>query len=57
MASVANHSAPNASVVPILVYEVVGKALEFLTRAFGFKELRCVVENWNKRRPNPVRPK
>lgn len=35
---IANRSAPKATVVPILVYEDVGKALEFLTRAFGFKE-------------------
>jgi uncharacterized glyoxalase superfamily protein PhnB len=35
---IANRSAPRATVVPILVYEDVGKALEFLTRAFGFKE-------------------
>ena len=35
---VINRSAPKATVVPILVYEDVGKALEFLTRAFGFKE-------------------
>lgn len=35
---VTNRSAPKATVVPILVYEDVGKALEFLTRAFGFKE-------------------
>lgn len=34
----ANRSAPSATVVPILVYEDVGKALDFLTRAFGFKE-------------------
>ena len=33
-----NRSSPTATVVPILVYEDVGKALEFLTRAFGFKE-------------------
>ena len=33
-----NRSAPTATVVPILVYEDVGQALEFLTRAFGFKE-------------------
>ena len=33
-----NRSAPTAAIVPILVYEDVGKALEFLTRAFGFKE-------------------
>jgi uncharacterized glyoxalase superfamily protein PhnB len=33
-----NRSAPKATVVPILVYQDVGQALEFLTRAFGFKE-------------------
>jgi uncharacterized glyoxalase superfamily protein PhnB len=35
---VPNRSAPTATIVPILVYEDVGKALEFLTRAFGFQE-------------------
>jgi uncharacterized glyoxalase superfamily protein PhnB len=35
---ISNRSAPTAAIVPILVYEDVGKALEFLTRAFGFKE-------------------
>lgn len=35
---IANRSAPKATVVPILVYEDVAAALEFLTRAFGFKE-------------------
>ena len=35
---IANRSAPKATVVPILVYEDVGKALEFLAQAFGFKE-------------------
>jgi uncharacterized glyoxalase superfamily protein PhnB len=34
---VTNRSAPNATVVPILVYEDVGRALDFLTRAFGFR--------------------
>ena len=33
-----NRSAPTATVVPILVYEDVGQALDFLTRTFGFKE-------------------
>jgi uncharacterized glyoxalase superfamily protein PhnB len=33
-----NRSAPTAAIVPILVYEDVGRALEFLSRAFGFKE-------------------
>ena len=35
---IANRSAPTATIVPILVYEDVGRALEFLTRAFGFRE-------------------
>ena len=35
---IVNRSAPAATVVPILVYEDVGAALDFLTRAFGFKE-------------------
>ena len=35
---IANRSAPAATIVPILVYEDVGAALEFLTRAFGFTE-------------------
>jgi uncharacterized glyoxalase superfamily protein PhnB len=35
---VANRSAPTATVVPILVYDDVGTALEFLTRVFGFTE-------------------
>jgi uncharacterized glyoxalase superfamily protein PhnB len=33
-----NRSAPSATIVPILVYEDIGKALDFLTRTFGFKE-------------------
>ena len=33
-----NRSAPKATVVPILVYEDVAAALDFLTLAFGFKE-------------------
>jgi len=33
-----NRSSPTATVVPILVYEDVGKALDFLASAFGFKE-------------------
>jgi uncharacterized glyoxalase superfamily protein PhnB len=35
---VANRSAPTATVVPILVYEDVESAVEFLVRAFGFAE-------------------
>ena len=35
---IANRSAPTSTVVPILVYEDVGKALDFLARAFGFTE-------------------
>jgi uncharacterized glyoxalase superfamily protein PhnB len=33
-----NRSAPNATVVPILVYEDVEAALDFLVRAFRFSE-------------------
>jgi uncharacterized glyoxalase superfamily protein PhnB len=33
-----NRSAPSATVVPILVYEDVGQAIEFLCTAFGFSE-------------------
>ena len=35
---VINRSAPRATVVPILVYEDVGKAIEWLCDAFGFTE-------------------
>lgn len=35
---VVNRSAPAATVVPVLVYEDVDKALEFLVGAFGFTE-------------------
>jgi uncharacterized glyoxalase superfamily protein PhnB len=41
---VANRSAPKAAVVPILVYEDVGKAIDWLCDAFGFKErLRAAI--------------
>jgi uncharacterized glyoxalase superfamily protein PhnB len=33
-----NQSAPSASVVPVLIYEDVGRAIEWLCRAFGFSE-------------------
>jgi uncharacterized glyoxalase superfamily protein PhnB len=33
-----NRSAPRATVVPILVYKDVGKAIDWLCRTFGFKE-------------------
>jgi uncharacterized glyoxalase superfamily protein PhnB len=33
-----NRSAPTATVVPVLIYEDVGKAIEWLCSAFGFKE-------------------
>src|SRR5678815_323625 len=33
-----NRSAPSATIVPILIYEDVGQAIEWLCRAFGFKE-------------------
>jgi uncharacterized glyoxalase superfamily protein PhnB len=35
---VVNRSAPTATVVPILVYEDVGQAIEWLCGAFGFRE-------------------
>lgn len=33
-----NRSAPTATVVPVLVYDDVGKAIEWLCGAFGFSE-------------------
>jgi uncharacterized glyoxalase superfamily protein PhnB len=35
---VVNQSAPAASVVPILIYADVGKAIDWLSDAFGFEE-------------------
>ena len=35
---VKNRSAPNATIVPILIYEDVSQAIEWLCRAFGFTE-------------------
>lgn len=35
---VVNRSAPRATVVPILIYEDVGKAIDWLCGPFGFKE-------------------
>jgi len=35
---VVNRSSPRATVVPILVYEDVGKAIEWLCGTFGFRE-------------------
>jgi uncharacterized glyoxalase superfamily protein PhnB len=35
---ISNQSAPRATVVPILVYEDAGKAIEWLCGAFGFAE-------------------
>lgn len=35
---VTNRSAPPATVVPILIYEDVGTAIDWLCRAFGFAE-------------------
>jgi len=35
---VVNRSAPKATVVPILVYEDVGKAIDWLCDTFGFRE-------------------
>jgi uncharacterized glyoxalase superfamily protein PhnB len=36
--AVVNRSAPRATVVPILVYEDVGDAIDWLCRTFGFRE-------------------
>lgn len=33
-----NRSAPTATIVPILIYEDVGQAIDWLCRAFGFTE-------------------
>ena len=33
-----NRSAPTATVVPILIYDDVGRAIDWLVRAFGFSE-------------------
>ena len=42
--AVVNRSAPRASVVPILVYEDVGEAIDWLCDTFGFRErLRAAV--------------
>jgi len=35
---VVNRSAPGATVVPVLVYEDVGKAIDWLCNVFGFSE-------------------
>jgi hypothetical protein len=35
---VVNRSSPGATVVPILVYEDVGKAIDWLCGTFGFRE-------------------
>lgn len=35
---VINRSAPRATVVPVLVYEDVNQAIDWLSRAFGFRE-------------------
>jgi uncharacterized glyoxalase superfamily protein PhnB len=37
-AVVVNRSSPSATVVPVLIYEDVGKAIEWLIGAFGFTE-------------------
>ena len=36
--AIVNRSAPASTVVPVLVYEEVDKAIEWLCRAFGFTE-------------------
>ena len=35
---IANRSAPSSAIVPILIYDDVGKAIEWLCEAFGFTE-------------------
>jgi uncharacterized glyoxalase superfamily protein PhnB len=35
---ITNRSAPTATIVPILIYDDVGEAIEWLCRAFGFSE-------------------
>jgi len=35
---IANQSAPTAVVVPVLIYSDVAKAIDWLSRAFGFRE-------------------
>jgi uncharacterized glyoxalase superfamily protein PhnB len=35
---VTNRSAPTSTIVPILIYEDVGQAIDWLCRAFGFSE-------------------
>jgi uncharacterized glyoxalase superfamily protein PhnB len=35
---ISNQSAPHAAVVPVLVYDDAGRAVEWLCRAFGFSE-------------------
>ena len=35
---IVNRSAPTATVVPVLIYEDVGKAIDWLCGAFGFSE-------------------
>ena len=35
---ITNRSAPRATVVPILIYEDVGQAIDWLCQAFGFSE-------------------
>jgi hypothetical protein len=37
---VVNRSAPRATVLPILVYEDVGEAIDWLCSVFGFTECR-----------------
>src|SRR5215470_16118072 len=37
-AAIVNRSAPSGTVVPVLVYEDVAKAIDWLCEAFGFRE-------------------
>jgi uncharacterized glyoxalase superfamily protein PhnB len=41
-----NRSMPNATVIPVLVYEDVPEAAEWLCDAFGFQERERVGDHW-----------
>src|SRR6266851_3954905 len=52
---VVNRSAPKATVVPILIYEDVAKAISWLNGAFGFTErLRAAGREYHAPHPNEV---
>ena len=45
---VVNRSAPGATVVPILVYEDVGDAIDWLCSTFGLKERLRAAPRWQR---------